>query len=558
VASFHELAIVCESLSQTGSRLQIARMVGEFLARLEVDEAEVAARFMVGQPLPRGEQGKLNMSGRAVWKIAAEMTGGDDQGQEIFAAAADFGEAIEMLLKLRPADPEPTLTIAEVNGRLVEIAEIEGRHARNRKLDALRELFGSATALEAKYLAKILIREMRHGMSEGIMLEAIAVMANRPAAEIRRLHMMEGDVGRVVRAIRSGGGSIAAHGQNAAEAATPWMRPLKPMLAAPARDVAEAFAILGPGFALEHKLDGARVQIHCFGDQVKIFSRRLNEITPSLPEVAELGARLSGRGAILDGEVIAIDSKGRPLAFQEVMRRFGRVRDIERLRAEQPLSLYLFDLMALDGKLLIDQPYLERFRALEALAGGAGLQIPGRTIPASLGEAEAFFAAAIESGYEGVMAKALESHYTPGVRGRGWLKIKRARSLDLVIVAADWGYGRRKGWLSNYHLAARDEQSGEFLEIGKTFKGLTDDEFRQMTERLQALRMDERAGTVFVRPEIVVEVAYSDIQRSPQYQSGIALRFARIARIREDKMPAEADSLASIRSEFEKQLVKPL
>jgi DNA ligase 1 len=558
VASFHELAIVCESLSQTGSRLQIARTVGEFLARLELDEAEIAARFMVGQPLPQGEQGKLNISGRAVWKVAAEMTGGDYRGEDIFAAAADFGEAIEMLLKSRPADPEPLLTIGEVNRSFVEIAELEGRHARNRKLDLLRDLLGRATALEAKYIAKILIREMRHGMSEGMMLESIAVMADRPAAQVRRIHMMEGDVGRVVRALRSGGGSLGAQEQEAPRAAKPWMRPLKPMLAAPARDVAEAFAILGRGFALEHKLDGARVQIHCFGNRVKIFSRRLNEITSSLPEVAELAARLSGRDVILDGEVIAIDAKGRPLAFQEVMRRFGRVRDIERLRAEQPLNLYVFDVMALDGKLLIDQPYQERFSALEAVAGGAGLQMPGRIVPVSLAEAEAFFAAAIESGHEGAMAKALESRYTPGVRGRGWLKIKRARTLDLVIVAADWGYGRRKGWLSNYHLAARDEQSGELLEIGKTFKGLTDEEFREMTERLQTLRMDERAGTVVVRPEIVVEVAYSDIQRSPQYRSGMALRFARIVRIREDKLPAEADSLVTIRSEFEKQLVKPL
>lgn len=208
MASFRELAEVCESLSQTSSRLQMVRAVGEFLARLEVDEAEVAARFMVGRALPLGEDKKLNVSGRAIWKIAAELAGGldEDRASEIFASAVDFGEAIQMLLKLRPVEPEATLTIAVVARHFEEIASIEGRNSRRRKLDALRGLFERASALEAKYLAKILIREMRHGMSEGLMLEAIAVMANRPASEVRRIHMLEGDLGRVVRAVRAGSG----------------------------------------------------------------------------------------------------------------------------------------------------------------------------------------------------------------------------------------------------------------------------------------------------------------------------------------------------------------
>jgi len=559
VGTFHDLALVCQSLGQTGSRLQMAQMAGEFLAHLDTGEAEIAARFMVGRALPQGDEGKLDVSGRAIWKIAAEMTGGADQGEEIFAAAADFGEAIEMLLKLRPIEPEPTLSIREVSDRFAEIAAIEGRHARKRKLEAMRELLARASALEGKYLAKILIREMRHGMSEGLMIEAIAAMAARPAAEVRRMHMLEGDLGRVVRAIRGAGTIGGAEAIDASghqpDAARP--RPLKPMLAAPAGDVAEALAILGPAIALEQKLDGARVQIHCDPGGVRIFSRRLNEITQSLPEVVEAAGSLNSRGAILDGEVIAIDADGRPLAFQEVMRRFGRVRDVERLRAEQPLRLFVFDLIALDGELLIDRPYRERFATLAAIAAEAGLELPDRSLPASLAEAEAFYAGLIEAGGEGVMAKALESRYTPGVRGRGWLKIKHARTLDLVIVAADWGYGRRKGWLSNYHLAARDESSGNLLEVGKTFKGLTDEEFRAMTERLGALKTDERGGTVFVRPEVVVEVAYSDIQRSPRYQSGMALRFARIVRIRDDKDPEQVDTLGALRTEFDRQLVKP-
>jgi len=336
-------------------------------------------------------------------------------------------------------------------------------------------------------------------------------------------------------------------------------KPLRPMLAAPAPNIAEAFRILNGNLALEHKLDGARVQIHCAGADARIFSRRLNEISPSLPEVIELMAPLAPRRAIFDGEVIATDRSGRALAFQELMRRFGRLREIERLRVEQPIRLFLFDLMSLDGNLLIDAPYAERYAALTEIAAAAGLEVVPRMLPSSLAEGELFYARALAEGCEGVMAKELTSLYTPGARGRGWLKIKPARTLDLVIVAAEWGYGRRHGWLSNYHLAARDQNAdGSFAEVGKTFKGLTDADFEEMTARLLALKTGETRGIVSVRPEVVVEVAYSDVQRSPRYSAGMALRFARIVGVRSDKSPQEADTIASIAAALDHQLVKPL
>jgi ATP-dependent DNA ligase I len=554
VASFSDFARLCQSLSQTTSRLQMAEAVGEFLASLGLDEAELAARFMVGRPLALGEEKKLHVSGRAIWKTVAAMTGGDDQGEEIFAAAEDFGEAIEMLLRLRSAEPEPRLTIGEVAAGFAAIAAIEGRNARARKLAALGELFGRATALEGKYLAKILIGEMRHGMSEGLMVEAIARMAGRPAAEVRRVHMLEGDLGRVVRAMRAGGAAGPVGG--AARALS--LRPIKPMLAQPVAEVADAFAILGEKLALEHKLDGARVQIHHADAVTRVFSRRLNEITTSLPEIAEQARALGARNVILDGEVIAVDTRGRPLAFQELMRRLSRQREIERVRGEFPIRLYLFDLLALDGELCIDRSYAERTAALAEVARAAGMETVGRIEPKTLDAAEKFYRATVEAGYEGVVAKSLASKYTPGVRGRGWLKIKRAHTLDLVIVAADWGYGRRKGWLSNYHLAARDEPSGEFSEIGKTFKGLTDEQFEAMTGRLMGLKREQAHGTVVVRPEVVVEVAYSDVQRSRLYPAGMALRFARIVTVRDDKRPEEADTIQTVRREFERQPIKPV
>jgi len=555
VPSFYDFAAVCQSLSQTQSRLQMAEAVGTFLAALDVEEAEIAARFMVGRAVEQGEEKRLQVSGRAIWKIVAEMTGAADQGEDIFTAAEDFGEAVEMTLKLRASDPYPTLTIRELNEKFAEIAAIEGRQSRKRKLDALRELFERASAFEGKYIAKILIGEMRHGVSEGLMLEAIARMGARPVSEIRRVHMLEADLGRVVRIVRSGGDEKSV-GEAAPKVRA--VKPLKPMLAFPVADVAEAFATLGPKLSLEHKFDGARVQIHHGEDGVvRIFSRRMNEITESIPDVVEMVQRIGARQAILDGEVIGVDGSGRPAAFQDLMRRFGRTRDVDKARIEQPLKLYVFDVIALDGALTIDRPWAERITLLEELRASAQLEKVERIIEPNLAEAEKFYADAVAAGYEGVMAKALASGYTPGARGRGWLKIKHTHTLDLVITAAEWGYGRRHGWLSNYHLAARDGQGG-FAMLGKTFKGLSDEQFRAITERLLALKTAESHGVVIVRPEVVVEVAYNDIQRSPNYESGMALRFARIVRIRDDKSPEQADLIESVVAAYERQAIKPL
>ena len=534
----------------------MAETVGTFLASLDIDEAEIAARFMVGRAVEQGEEKRLQISGRAVWKIVAEMTDSADQGEDIFTAAEDFGEAIEMTLKLRGADPEPTLTIRELNEKFAEIAAIEGRHARNRKLDALRELFTRASAFEARYIAKILIGEMRHGVSEGLMLEAIARMGARPVAEVRRIHMLEADLGRVVRMIRSPGAEKSVAGESSP--GTRAAKPLKPMLAFPIADIAEAFATLGPELSLEHKLDGARVQIHHAADGgVRIFSRRLNEITESIPDVVEIVNRIGKRHAILDGEVIGVDASGRPAAFQDLMRRFGRTRDVDKARVDQPLKLYVFDVLALDGALTIDRSWADRISMLEELQSSAGLEIVERIIKPNLAEAEKFYADAVAAGYEGVMAKALASAYTPGARGRGWLKIKHTHTLDLVIIAAEWGYGRRHGWLSNYHLAARDPNRGGFAMLGKTFKGFSDEQFRAMTERLLALKTAESHGVVTVRPEVVVEVAYNDIQRSPNYDAGMALRFARIVRVRDDKSPEQADSIETVTADYERQAIRP-
>ena len=294
------------------------------------------------------------------------------------------------------------------------------------------------------------------------------------------------------------------------------------MLAFPVADIAEAFATLGPELSLEHKLDGARVQIHHAGGETAACGFSRAGSTRSLrafPTWSRVVNRIGARHAILDGEVIGVDASGRPAAFQDLMRRFGRTRGVDQARVDQPLKLYVFDVLALDGELTIDRPWADRISMLEELQSSAGLEIVERIIKPNLADAEKFYADAVAAGYEGVMAKSLASAYTPGARGRGWLKIKHTHTLDLVIIAAEWGYGRRHGWLSNYHLAARDPARGGFAMLGKTFKGLSDEQFRAMTERLLALKTDESHGVVTVRPEVVVEVAYNDIQRSPNYDA---------------------------------------
>lgn len=383
------------------------------------------------------------------------------------------------------------------------------------------------------------------------MVEAIAQTAGLRASDVRRANQLTGDIGRVAEI-------ALLEGEEGLAAVRPQLfRPLKPMLAQTADAVEDALERHGGESALEHKVDGARVQIHLMRrrgkrDRIRIYSRRLSDVTGSLPDVAEkVRTQLQADEAIVEGEVIAVDRKRRPLPFQDLMRRFRRVHGIEAVAKEVPVRLLLFDVLYRDGKSLVDDEYSTRWAALEAMAGELGTV--AREVISDVRAGEAFAETAYRSGHEGVMAKRPDSAYTPGVRGKSWFKIKRAESLDLVIVAADWGYGRRHGWLSNYHLAVRDSSSGEFLEVGKTFKGLTDAEFKEMTDRLLGLERNRSGGTVRVEPRTVVEVTFNEIQKSAQYPSGLALRFARITRIRDDKPPGQADTLQTLRGLYERQ-----
>jgi DNA ligase-1 len=317
------------------------------------------------------------------------------------------------------------------------------------------------------------------------------------------------------------------------------------MLAGSAASVSEALAALGEA-AFEDKLDGARVQVHRSGSEVRVFTRSQNDVTAAVPEVVEAVRALGGPSLILDGEALALDAGGRPRPFQETMRRFGRRLEVERLRAELPLSVFFFDALHLGGQDLLARPASERSAALAAAVPDR-LRVR-RLVTADGDAAEAFLAEALRLGHEGVMAKSLAAPYEAGLRGGSWLKVKPAHTLDLVVLAAEWGHGRRRGLLSNLHLGARDPEGGGFAMLGKTFKGLTDETLAWQTERLRSLATSDDGHLVRVRPELVVEVAFDGVQASPRYPAGLALRFARVKGYRPDKGPEEADSLEAVRA----------
>jgi DNA ligase 1 len=407
----------------------------------------------------------------------------------------------------------------------------------------LGRLFGRATPEERRFLSQLLVGEIRQGALEGVLLDAIAKAAGLPPGDIRQAFMFAPDIGTLARAAleegRAGLGRFALT----------LFKPVAPMLAASAEDVDEALGRLDDA-AWEYKLDGARIQIHKGGEDVRIFTRQLQDVTGRLPEIVQWAKTLPAREAVLDGEALGLRPDGRPQPFQITMRRLGRQKDVAALQQEVPVSPFMFDALYLDGISQITQPYRERTRLLGEVASAATVPRIETKDPA---EARAFFHAAVAAGHEGVMAKSLSAPYSAGQRGFHWLKLKEAATLDLVILAAEWGNGRREGWLSNLHLGARDPASGRFVMLGKTFKGLTDEMLRWQTERLLSLETHRDAYTVYVRPEVVVEIAFSDIQESPRYPAGLALRFARVKRYRPDKPADQADTIQTVTELFKTQ-----
>lgn len=446
-------------------------------------------------------------------------------------------------LESTPPAETSTVSLVNVDAAFEQVAGTSGRGSAAERLRLLSDLFSRATASERDFLGRLIVGELRQGALAGLMTEALAASAGVPAGEVRRALLFAGDLREVARA------ALVEGHPGLARFSLQLLRPLQPMLAQPAAGLDEALGRLGEA-ALEWKLDGARVQVHKDGGEVRVFSRRLHDVTAAVPEVVEAVRSIPARSLVLDGEVLALRADGFPRSFQMTMRRFGRKLEVDALRQELPLSAFFFDLLHVDGEDLLDRPAGDRFTALsESLP--PTLVIP-RLLTADRAAAEAFLDEALARGHEGVMAKDLHSSYEAGRRGRAWLKVKAAQTLDLVVLAAEWGHGRRRGHLSNLHLGARDPASGEFVMLGKTFKGLTDEMLAWQTQEFLARERARDAWTVYVRPEMVVEIAFNDVQTSPHYPAGMALRFARVKRYRPDKTAAEADTIHTVRAIFER------
>jgi DNA ligase-1 len=457
---------------------------------------------------------------------------------------AKLGVGYAQLGSLRDLPPSAaaTLRLCDVDAALAAVASDSGPGVAARRLQTLADLYARATEVEQRFLRGVLLGELRQGAVESLVVDAVAVAAAVPNDVLRRALMLSGDLEHVTSvAFDDGEAGLRAQ-------VLTLFRPVAPMLAEPANDVTVALSQLGK-CALEFKLDGARIQVHRRDAEVRAYSRTGNDVSHAVPEVIELIAGLPCRELVLDGEVLALRTDGSPFPFQDTMRRFGRKLDVPRLRETLPLSAFFFDCLHHDGRTLLDETTETRTQVLETLLPETA-RMP-RIVTDDLDVARAFMEKALSAGHEGLMAKALNAPYAAGKRGANWLKIKRAHTLDLVVLAAEWGSGRRTGKLSNLHLGALDADTGEFVMLGKTFKGLTDELLDFQTRALLERELHRDAYTVYVRPELVVEIAFSDIQKSPRYPAGLALRLARVKRYRDDKNARDASTLAEVRSIFE-------
>jgi DNA ligase-1 len=487
------------AVGATRSRTAKTAALAALLRAAAPEEVEPATAWLAGEP----RQGRLG----AGWRTLAAL------------------EA--------PPAPTPSLQVVAVDATLDELATTSGSGSTARRAALLGGLFGAATAEEQNFLRRLLTGELRQGALEGVMLEAIAAAAEVPTATVRRAFMLSGRLPETASTALAGGAA-------ALDAVTLQVgRPVRPMLASPAESLETALAELGSEVSVEFKLDGARIQVHRDGAEVGVWTRTLREVTGRVPELVALVRALPCRRVVLDGETLALHDDGRPRPFQETASRFGAEAH------ELLLRPFFFDCLHLDGTDLLDAPLHERVAALQHAVGGH--RMPGALRP-SPDEAATVLDHALSAGHEGVVVKALDAPYAAGRRGRTWQKVKPVHTLDLVVIGAEWGYGRRTGSLSNIHLGARDPNGGGPIMVGKTFKGMTDELLAWQTATFPALVREEHGHVVLLRPELVVEIELDGAQRSTRYPGGVALRFARVVRYRPDKTPAEADTIDAVRA----------
>ncbi|MDD2439097.1 MAG: ATP-dependent DNA ligase [Methanosarcinaceae archaeon] len=567
MTSFKEFAETCKEIEKISGTIETTRRVAELLGKVDVEELPLTTHFIMSEVFPAWSGKQLGIGTSLLYMALSRASGVSVKSIEaLVRTTGDIGESSLLILKEKRKNQatfssffgeEPDLSISEVYERFKTASEVSGKGSQNIKVKNLQYLFNSSSPREAKYIARLALEELRVGVGEGVVRDAIAKAFSVKPEVVEHAYMVTNDLGIVAAAAKEGGAKALE------SLGIKLNRPIKVMLSQISPDVDAEIRSMKVA-AIEWKFDGARVQIHKNGDSVTLFSRRLENVTSSLPDLVEIVRKhVKAEAAILDGEAVAVDENGKPRAFQEILKRFRRKYGVEEKAASIPIQLNLFDIMYLNGRTLIDLPLLERRKALEACVESSvdnshSIAVAEQVLTGDLELVNKVYQAALQAGHEGVMVKKPESFYSPGKRGKNWLKKKPLmETLDLAVVGAEWGFGRRATLLGSYTVACYEPKTSRFLRMGKVGTGLSDEQLRELTDMIAPLMGEEDLGGVFaIKPELLFEIAFEEIQKSPNYDSGYALRFPRFIGIRPDKAPEEADSLQRIERVYSQQRKK--
>ncbi len=557
---FSELVDYFEKLESTSSRLELTDIVKELIEKTPDDELSHVLLFIQGNVFPPWDEREVGVAEKMMFKCISLATGYPEKTvEQMVAKLGDTGLAAEELFKKKAQMTlwSQELTVLKVYKTLEKISELEGERSQDRKVKHIVELLNSCEPREAKYLVRLILGEMRLGVGEGIVRDAIAKAYNVDSSLVEKVYAILNDFGEVIKIAKSGGNSALA------DVKPEIGRPIRPMLALALHSIDEIFSDFKPA-QIEYKYDGMRSQFHIWDDngerKVLLFTRRLENVTRQFPDVVDWVRRAvdpSIKNCIIEGETIAIDKEGKPLPFQVLSRRIKRKYEIDEMVEKIPAQLHLFDIMFLDGESWLEKPLSERRATLERIVKpiSGKVELARKLVTENVEEASKFYQEALDAGHEGIMIKNPNARYNPGARVVGYMyKLKPiSETLDLVIVGAEWGEGRRAQWLGSFLLACRDPDTGEFLTVGKMATGLTDQQLQELTDLLKEDILEQEGKFVKLRPRLVVEVGYQEIQKSPKYESGYALRFPRLIRTRPDKLPDEADSLDRVVRIYESQ-----
>jgi len=565
MTSFREFSETCQAIEKISSTIDTTNRVADFLKKVDVEELPIATHFIMSEVFPAWSGEQLGIGTSLLYAALSRASGMSVKSIEsLLRTTGDIGDTALLILKEKRKnqvtfssffEEQPELSITEVYNRFKIASEASGKGSQDIKIKNLQFLFNSSTPREAKYISRLALEELRIGVGEGVVRDAISKAFSVPVDVVEHAFMVTNDLGIVAATAKEGG--IEALKRLGVEI----NRPIKMMLSQISPDIVADIREMGEA-AIEWKFDGARIQIHKAGNSVMLFSRKLENVTNSLPDLVEIIRKhVKAESAILDGEAVAVDENGKPRAFQEILKRFRRKYNVEEKALGIPIQLNLFDIMYLNGKTLIDLPLIERRKALESCVESStedskSICVSKQVITGDLKLIEQIYKEALKAGHEGLMVKNPHSVYSPGKRGKKWIKKKPLmETLDLVVVGAEWGFGRRANLIGSYTVACYDPETDRFLQVGKVGTGLTDDQLKELTEMLSDLMEGVEAGGVFaVRPKIVLEIAFEEIQKSPNYNSGFALRFPRFIRIRDDKDPEEADTIQRIEKVYSQQL----